>query len=133
MKELHAAVELEYQLAQSEADELADEFGNDETGEYSDEVKEAARLNCNARLAVAKFSKDLTDPTPLSELTDEQWRGINAERKGSGWSVPVGENVIAYMLAADRLAIHWGYERTPLMFKPTLGQLRALMFALGGR
>lgn len=80
----------------------------------------------------ATFVGEFTDPTPLSELTDEQWREINAERKSTGWSVPVGENVIAYMLSANRLAIHWGFERTPLMFNPTLGQLRALMFALGG-
>lgn len=76
--------------------------------------------------------QDFNDPTPLSDLTDEQWQGLGFE-----WRYGLLCDFWRWG-SAESDWLQWCRDRGLALkgqaFKnvKTLGQLRALMFAIGG-
>lgn len=76
---------------------------------------------------------DFKDPTPLSELTDEQWEELGFDRRDDCWWKAATPRASVTKWDAHK-CVFLGNYRTNVKLPniTTLGQLRQLIAALGG-
>lgn len=75
-----------------------------------------------------------TDPTPLAELTDEQWKQLGFNRRDDCWKQRSTHYIVwRWDNGIIQLSSLSGHSPVRLrLVEPTVCRLRALLYALGG-